>query len=99
MGNWLFQSEKDTPGAIVSAQEHNVMGGLGSAIAEILCSCEVQVPMGMAGGEDCHAESGPYKVIAAPSILCYGSLCFQWKSFLFGLDDSRIRMVCPWISC
>ena len=47
-------------GAIVSAEEHNIMGGLGSAVAEILCEAGQQVPMGFVGVQDRHGECGPY---------------------------------------
>lgn len=47
-------------GAIVSAEEHSVIGGLGGAVAEALCGAGVQVPMGFVGMRDCHGECGPY---------------------------------------
>ncbi len=50
-------------GAIVSAEEHNVIGGLGSAISEVLArNCSI-VPMSFAGINDCHAECGPYRLL------------------------------------
>lgn len=48
-------------GAIVSAEEHSVIGGLGGAIAEALCGAGMQVPMGFVGMQDCHGECGPYQ--------------------------------------
>lgn len=50
-------------GAIVSAEEHNIIGGLGSAVAETLCKAGKQVPMRFVGLQDCHAECGPYKAL------------------------------------
>lgn len=47
-------------GAIVTAEEHSVIGGLGSAVAETLCMENIHVPMGFIGMQDCHAECGPY---------------------------------------
>lgn len=44
-------------GAIVTAEEHNVIGGLGSAVAEVLAE-EVLVPMERVGIEDVFGESG-----------------------------------------
>lgn len=44
-------------GAIVTAEEHNVIGGLGSAVAEVLVE-EVLVPMERVGIEDVFGESG-----------------------------------------
>ena len=55
----LIQCAKDT-GAIVTAEEHNVFGGLGSAVAEVLAqSCSV--PIEFVGIEDTFAESGDYE--------------------------------------
>lgn len=44
-------------GAIVTAEEHNVIGGLGSAVAEVLVE-EALVPMECVGIEDVFGESG-----------------------------------------
>ena len=44
-------------GAIVTAEEHNVIGGLGSAVAEVLVE-EALVPMARVGIEDVFGESG-----------------------------------------
>ena len=58
----ILTSARET-GAIVSAEEHNVIGGLGSAIAEVLCAAGKQVPMELVGMKDCHAECGPYEAL------------------------------------
>ena len=52
-------------GAIISAEEHNIYGGLGGAVAEALCKAGAQVPMGFVGINDCHAECGPYAKLQA----------------------------------
>ncbi len=46
-------------GAIVTAEEHNVIGGLGSAIAEVLVESGKPVPMLRVGVEDTFGRSGP----------------------------------------
>ncbi len=46
-------------GAIVTAEEHNIYGGLGSAVAEVLVE-EFPVPMERVGIRDVFAESGTY---------------------------------------
>ena len=52
----IIKAAKET-GAIVTAEEHNVMGGLGSAVAEVLCeSCPV--PMLRVGTQDVFGKSG-----------------------------------------
>ena len=47
-------------GAVVTAEEHNIYGGLGSAVAEVLAK-EYPVPMGFVGIEDRFTESGDYE--------------------------------------
>lgn len=44
-------------GCIVTAEEHQITGGLGSAIAEVVVK-ELPVPMEMVGMPDCFGESG-----------------------------------------
>lgn len=44
-------------GAIVTAEEHNVIGGLGSAVAEVVTAAK-PVPVEMVGIEDTFGESG-----------------------------------------
>ena len=52
-------------GAIVSAEEHNIIGGLGSAVAEALCEANAKVPMAFVGTNDIHGECGPYNQLLA----------------------------------
>ncbi len=47
-------------GAIVTAEEHNVFGGLGSAVAEVLAK-HCPVPLELVGVEDTFTESGDYE--------------------------------------
>ena len=47
----------DGCGCIVTAEEHQITGGLGSAIAEVVVK-EYPVPMEMVGMPDCFGESG-----------------------------------------
>lgn len=52
----IIQAAKET-GRIVTAEEHSVIGGLGSAVAEVLCrNCPVR--MEMVGQHDTYGESG-----------------------------------------
>lgn len=44
-------------GAIVTAENHNVVGGLGAAVAEVVCE-ECPVPMGRIGIQDTFGEVG-----------------------------------------
>lgn len=52
-------------GAIVTAEEHSIIGGLGSAVAEVLVE-KMPVPMKMIGVKDVFGESGlPDELLAA----------------------------------
>ncbi|MBQ8014918.1 MAG: transketolase family protein [Clostridia bacterium] len=46
-------------GAIVTAEEHNIIGGLGSAVAEAVCESSVRVPVVKLGVNDVFGKSGP----------------------------------------
>ena len=50
-------------GAIVTAEEHSIIGGLGGAVAEVLAQEGCGVPVEMIGMKDTHGESGPYKAL------------------------------------
>jgi len=52
----IIKAAKET-GAIVTAEEHNIFGGLGSAVAEVLVE-NYPVPMRMVGIEDKYGKSG-----------------------------------------
>lgn len=47
-------------GAIVTAEEHNIIGGLGGAVAEVLTAGGAKVAQEFVGLDDCHAECGAY---------------------------------------
>lgn len=51
-------------GAILTAEEHNVLGGLGSAVAEVVVQ-EAPVPLAFAGVQDSFGESGTPKELMA----------------------------------
>ena len=53
----LVKAAKET-GAIVTAEEHSIIGGLGSAVTEVLCE-EYPVPALRLGVEDTFGKSGP----------------------------------------
>ena len=58
----VIKAAKET-GAIVTAEEHSVTGGLGSAVSELLCE-EYPVPVLKLGVYDTFGHSGP-----APKLL------------------------------
>ena len=53
----IIDSAKKT-GVIVTAEEHNIIGGLGSAVAEVVCET-VPVPVVRVGVNDVFGKSGP----------------------------------------
>ena len=57
----LAKCAKET-GAVVTAEEHNILGGVGSAVAEALARTN-PVPMEYVGVQDCFTESGPYDAL------------------------------------
>lgn len=58
----IWEAAPET-GAIVTAEEHNVIGGLGSAVAEVIVRSDIRTPVEMVGVEDVFGHS------AAPDIL------------------------------
>lgn len=52
----IIKAAKET-GAVITCEEHTVMGGLGGAVAEVICK-NFPVPMAMIGTEDTFGESG-----------------------------------------
>lgn len=59
----ITKTAKET-GAVVTAEEHSVIGGLGSAIAEVLVE-SAPVPMVKVGVKDSFCESGPPEKLLA----------------------------------
>ncbi len=58
----ILRCAKETS-AIVTAEEHSVIGGLGSATAEVLATNSCVVPVQMVGVQDTFTESGPYNAL------------------------------------
>lgn len=59
----ILQCGRET-GALVTAEEHSVIGGLGSAVAEVVGEA-CPVPMKRVGLQDCFAETGGYDELLA----------------------------------
>lgn len=59
----VLQAAKET-GAIVTSEEHSIVGGLGAAVCEYL-SQACPVPVVRHGVEDCFGRSGPAKKVLA----------------------------------
>ncbi|GHV34026.1 transketolase [Synergistales bacterium] len=61
----LILDSAKTTGAVVTAEEHSIIGGLGGAVAEALVTSDARVPVGFVGLNDTHAECGPYSELLA----------------------------------
>ncbi|MBN2454801.1 transketolase family protein [Candidatus Woesearchaeota archaeon] len=48
-------------GVVITAEDHNIIGGLGSAVAEVLAEEKLDVAFKRIGAQDRFAESGPAK--------------------------------------
>ena len=48
---------------IITAEEHNIYGGLGSAVAEVLAKLPNAAPMDMVGINDCYTQTGSYDAL------------------------------------
>ena len=79
----IINAAKET-GAIVTAEEHNIIGGLGSAVAEVVCEA-CPVPVVRVGVEDQFGHSGKvppllemYKLTAA-NIIAKAELAISMK--------------------
>ncbi|HAU37585.1 MAG TPA: transketolase [Phycisphaerales bacterium] len=70
----LLVRAANATGAIVTVEEHSVLGGLGSAVCETLCARR-PVPVVRCGIPDRFGESGAYGEILARAGLDVGSLC------------------------
>jgi transketolase len=57
----IIQAARET-GALVTVEEHSILGGLGGAVAEVV-SGNIPVPVRRVGLADCFAETGPYNTI------------------------------------
>ncbi|ONI47588.1 transketolase [Candidatus Epulonipiscium fishelsonii] len=76
----IIESAKQT-GKIVVAEEHNIYGGLGSAIAEVVTQyCPVK--MAYVGFNDCFTESGDYEELLTKYGLDTNSIIAKVKGLL-----------------
>ncbi len=57
LDNEILKAAAKKTGCIVTAEEHNIIGGLGSAVCEALAECE-PVPVLRVGVNDCFGKSG-----------------------------------------
>lgn len=68
-------------GVIVTAEEHNIIGGLGSAVAEVVCET-VPVPVVRVGVNDTFGKSGPALELLKVFGLCAENIVAKTKEAL-----------------
>lgn len=56
----VIRAAKET-GAVVTVEEHSVVGGLGTAVLETLAEAQLAVPVRRLGIQNCFTESGTYE--------------------------------------
>lgn len=76
----IIRAAKET-GAIVTAEEHSVIGGLGSAVAEVLCE-ECPVPLLRVGINDKFGKSGKPTVLLKEYGLTAENIAAQAKAVM-----------------
>ncbi len=88
----IISAAKETR-AIITAEEHQVSGGLGSAVAEVICR-HYPVPMEFIGMKDCFGESGQprelmekYGMTASAIILAASRLLVRKDAEKWMLDN------------
>ncbi|WP_368234297.1 transketolase family protein [Anaerotruncus rubiinfantis] len=60
----LIRRYAQKTGAVVAAEEHNVIGGLGSSVAEVLADAGLGVKLERIGVQDTFTESGSYAALS-----------------------------------
>ena len=73
----LVEAARDT-GALVTAEEHNIIGGLGSAVAEVICET-LPVPVLRVGVNDTFGSSGPALELLKKYGLCAENIAAHAK--------------------
>ena len=74
----LVIEEAKRCGCIVTCEEHSVVGGLGGAVAEVICET-VPVPVLRLGINDCFGRSGPAKELITLFGLDAAGICAKAK--------------------
>ncbi|QTL99447.1 transketolase family protein [Iocasia frigidifontis] len=69
--------------AVITAEEHNVIGGLGSAVAETLAKNGIGKPLAMVGVEDTFTETGDYEELLAKYGLSANNIVEKVKEFIY----------------
>ena len=76
----ILKAAKET-GVLVTAEEHSVIGGLGSAVCDVLCEC-CPTPVVKVGVQDTFGKSGPAVEVLKLYGLCAENIAKQAKAAL-----------------
>ena len=76
----IIKAAKET-GAIVTVEEHNTIGGLGSAVAEVLVQTEI-VPVVFVGVQDQFGHSGSPSILLKHYGLCSENIVCKAKKVI-----------------
>jgi transketolase len=89
----ILQCAEETKG-LVTAEDHNIFGGLGSAVAEVVTQTK-PVPMKFVGVKDTFGESGEPDELAEKYGIDAGSIVSAVKKLLARLEnDCTVTRVC-----
>lgn len=80
----LLRAYAKKTGRIVTAEDHNVVGGLGSAVCEALAG-ECPVPVAMVGMNDCFGRSGSPAELARHYGLTVEHICAEARALIKGV--------------
>jgi transketolase len=69
-------------GGILTVEEHNITGGMGSAVAEVLSEAGIAVPFRRHGIADLHVEIGPPKALYSHYLLDAAGIAETARAFL-----------------
>lgn len=75
----LVIEEAKRCGCIVTCEEHNIIGGLGAAVAEVVCET-VPVPVFRVGSDDCFGRSGSAMELLSMFGMDAAAICAKAKA-------------------
>ena len=75
----LVIEEAKRCGCIVTCEEHSIIGGLGAAVAEVVCET-VPVPVLRVGSDDCFGRSGPAMELLSMFGMDAAAICAKAKA-------------------
>lgn len=74
-------------GAVVTVEEHSIVGGLGTAVLEVLAEEGIQAAVSRLGIQDCYTESGSYEELVEKFGLGIDSIVNAVKEVVSGKES------------